>query len=149
MASLIVYAEDEFDPIGQVGLMSLKALARVAGLGWQGRPLLIVSPEYSPLHRLIAVLTDMPLRADQPLANRCGNCSLYVDKCPRDALTLVPFEDHPARREDILDIELCLGDEGGKVCPWSHARGRTNAGDEKESSPEGKTLQGRSCFWAS
>ena len=58
---LIIHTEDEFDPINRLGFISLKILAKAAGLGWQGRSLLIISPEYGPLHRLIAILTDMPL----------------------------------------------------------------------------------------
>jgi len=98
-------------------------LAKGAGLGWQGRSLLIVSPEYGPIHRLVAVLTDMPLEPDQPIANRCEECSLCVDKCPEGALTLRQFEDHPESREDVLDVEACRGDYGCKVCmvvcPWT------------------------------
>ncbi len=121
--ALIVHTEDELDPVRRLGLVSLKALAKGAGLGWQGRSLLIVSPEYGPLHRLIAVLTDAPLHADEPVPNRCDECSRCVDKCPQKALTLVPFDDHPARREDVLDIAACKGDDGCKacllVCPWT------------------------------
>ncbi len=121
--ALIIHTEDEFDPIKRMGLMSLKVLAKGAGLGWQGRSLLIVSPEYGPIHRLIAVLTDMPLQDDKPIPNRCGDCSLCIDKCPQEALTLVLFEDHPEHREDVLDISICQGDDGCKVClvvcPWA------------------------------
>lgn len=121
--ALIVHTEDEFDPIQRIGLVSLKALAKGAGLGWQGRSLLIVSPTYGPLHRLIAVLTNKPLQADSPILNQCGDCTLCVDKCPQNALTWVAFDDHPERREDVLDIEKCKGDDGCKVCivicPWA------------------------------
>ena len=121
--ALIVHTEDEFDPVRRLGLLSLKVLAKGAGLGWQGRSLLIVSPEYGPVHRWIAVLTDMELQAGEPLPNQCGDCSVCVDKCPSHALRLLPFEDHPQRREDVLDISVCKGDEGCKVClvvcPWA------------------------------
>ena len=63
--SLIIHTEDEFDPINRIGLLSLKVLAKEAGLGWQGRSLLIVSPEYGPIHRLIAILTNIPLIANR------------------------------------------------------------------------------------
>lgn len=120
--ALIVHTEDEFDPVRRMGLLSLKVLAKTAGLGWQGRSLLIVSPEYGPLHRLIAILTNMPLEPDQPVANQCGDCSLCVEECPEDALTLQNFEDHPDSREDVLDVSTCLGDDGCMicmtVCPW-------------------------------
>lgn len=122
---LIVHTEDEFDPIQRMGLLSLKVLAKAAGLGWQGHSLLIINPKYGPVHRWIAVLTGMDLQADKPISNRCGDCSLCVDKCPTGALTLMPFVDHPEKREDILNIQACLGDEGCKVClvtcPWAKA----------------------------
>jgi epoxyqueuosine reductase len=121
--ALVIHTEDEFDPIRRMGLLSLKVLAKGAGLGWQGRSLLIISPEYGPVHRWTAVLTNMDLQADEPIPNQCGDCSLCIDKCPQGALTLVPFDDHPERREDVLDIQACLGDEGCKVClivcPWA------------------------------
>lgn len=120
---LIIHTEDEFDPHQRKGLLSLKVLAKAAGLGWQGRSLLIINPKYGSVHRWIAVLTNMDLQVDEPIPNQCGECSLCVDKCPRGALTLVPFDDHPERRADVLDIRLCLGDAGCKVClvvcPWT------------------------------
>lgn len=120
--ALIIHPEDEFDPVNRLGLLSLKVLAKEAGLGWQGRSLLIVSPEFGPVHRWIALLTNMELRADEPVANQCGNCSLCVDQCPSAALKFVSFTDHPGRREDVLDIQACRGDDSCQVCldvcPW-------------------------------
>ena len=105
-----------------MGLLSLKALARAAGVGWQGRSLLVVSPGYGPLHRLGAVLTDMELQPDQPMENRCGDCSLCVENCPTCALTLAKFNDHPQQREEVLELYKCLGDNGCMICiescPW-------------------------------
>jgi len=119
---LTIHTEDEFDPVNRIGFMSLKVLAKAAGLGWQGRSLLIVSPEYGPIHRWIAVLTDMELQGGTPIPNQCGSCSLCVQKCPAGALILADFDDHPVRREDVLDIGLCKGDNGCTVCltvcPW-------------------------------
>jgi epoxyqueuosine reductase len=120
---LIIHTEDEYDPISRTGLLSLKVLAKGAGLGWQGRSLLIVSPAYGPIHRWIAVLTDLELQADEPIANQCGTCSICVDKCPHGALTLVSFDDHPRHRENVLNLEVCRGDDGCAVClvacPWA------------------------------
>src|SRR5271157_2744310 len=50
-----------------LGGISHKAVARMAGLGWQGKSLLIVSPQYGPRIRLATVLTDLPLTPDRPL----------------------------------------------------------------------------------
>jgi epoxyqueuosine reductase len=120
---LTVHTEDEFDPVNRAGLMSLKVLAKTAGLGWQGRSLLIVSPQYGPVHRWIGVLTDMELQGGTAIPNQCGDCTLCVEKCPAGALNLVEFDDHPACREDVLDIGLCKGDDGCIVCltacPWA------------------------------
>ena len=119
---LIIHTEDEFDPINRLGFMSLKILAKTAGLGWQGRSLLIISPEFGPLHRLIAILTDLPLQINQVIKNECGNCQKCIEACPQNALTFVAFNDHPTCREDVLDIKTCLGDNGCVVCilfcPW-------------------------------
>jgi epoxyqueuosine reductase len=127
--ALIIHPEDELDPCNRLGLLSLKVLAKGAGLGWQGRSLLIVSPEYGPVHRWIAVLTNLDLEPGAPLANRCGDCSLCIDKCPQGALKFVPFADHPERREDVLDIKACKGDDSCKVClvvcPWTRRRDRS------------------------
>jgi len=119
---LIIHTEDEFDPINRLGFMSLKILAKTAGLGWQGRSLLIISPEYGPLHRLIAILTDLPLQTNQVIKNECGDCRKCIEACPQNALTFVAFNDHPSCREDVLDIKTCLGDNGCLSCilpcPW-------------------------------
>lgn len=124
--ALIIHPEDELDPVKRLGLLSLKVLAKAAGLGWQGRSLLIVSPEYGPIHRWIAVLTNLDLQPGAPLANRCGDCTLCIDQCPQGALTYVSFADHPDRREDVLDIQTCKGDDGCRVClevcPWQKLR---------------------------
>ncbi|MFX0059390.1 MAG: hypothetical protein ACFE85_03170 [Candidatus Hodarchaeota archaeon] len=119
---LIIHTEDEFDPINRLGFMSLKLLAKTAGLGWQGRSLLIISPKYGPLHRLIAILTDIPLQVNQVIKNECGDCRKCIETCPKKALTFISFKDHPTRREDVLNIKTCLGDKGCMVCilscPW-------------------------------
>ncbi|UCC19455.1 MAG: epoxyqueuosine reductase [Promethearchaeota archaeon] len=119
---LIIHTEDEFDPINRLGFISLKILAKTAGLGWQGRSLLIISPEFGPLHRLIAILTDIPLQTNQAIKNECGECRKCIDACPQNALTFVAFNDHPISREDVLDIKTCLGDNGCLACllscPW-------------------------------
>jgi epoxyqueuosine reductase len=124
---LIIHPEDEFDPVNRFGLVSLKVLAKEAGLGWQGRSLLIISPQYGPIHRLIAVATNMPLNAGHRMAGRCGRCTLCIKKCPAGALTLQYFDDRPARREDVLDITKCKGDDGClvclEVCPWRKQTG--------------------------
>ncbi len=116
MQFLVIHPEDEYDPENRMGLLSLKILAKEAGIGWQGRSLLIVSPEYGPIHRLIAILTNMKLKPDKPIKSLCKDCTVCIDKCPKKSLTLCQFKNHPESRRDVLDIKSCLGDNGCKVC---------------------------------
>jgi epoxyqueuosine reductase len=116
MRCLVIHPEDEYDPENRMGLLSLKILAKEAGIGWQGRSLLIVSPEYGPIHRLIAILTNMKLKPDKPINNLCNDCTVCIDKCPKVSLKLCQFENHPESRRDVLDIKSCLGDNGCMVC---------------------------------
>ena len=116
MRYLVIHPGDEYDPENRMGLLSLKILAKEAGIGWQGRSLLIVSPKYGPIHRLIAILTNIKLEPDKPIKNRCNDCTVCVDKCPMKSLTLCQFENHPKSRRDVLDIKSCLGDNGCMVC---------------------------------
>jgi len=113
---LVIHPEDEYDPDNRMGLLSLKVLAKQAGVGWQGRSLLIISPVYGPIHRLIAILTNMTLIPDNPYKNKCGNCTVCIDKCPKKSLTFWQFDDHPISREAVLDVQTCLGDNGCMVC---------------------------------
>ncbi len=113
---LVIHPEDEYDPDNRMGLLSLKILAKQAGIGWQGKSLLIVSPDYGPLHRLIAILTNMNLVPDESIKNSCEDCTICIDKCPKKSLTACKFDDHPNSREDILDVQTCLGDNGCMVC---------------------------------
>ena len=125
-AALIIHTEDEFDPKNRMGLMSLKALAKESGIGWMGRSLLVVSPNYGPVHRIVAILTDMPLVASGKIANNCKDCYLCIEKCPYSALKIAQFTNQPKSREDVLDINKCNGDSGCKVCiticPWLNVK---------------------------
>ncbi|WP_207261349.1 hypothetical protein [Desulfovibrio sp. Huiquan2017] len=54
-----------------------KAVA--AGIGWQGKSLLTVGPEYGPRIRLVTVLTGEELTPDTPARNRCGGSTNGTD----------------------------------------------------------------------
>ena len=87
--------------------LSSKAVANVAGLGWQGKSLLIVTPEYGPRVRFVTLLTDMDLDADSPLENRCGSCHFCADACVAQAIRNVSTDFHYADREEALDFKKC------------------------------------------
>ncbi|MDK2796114.1 MAG: hypothetical protein PWQ22_1011 [Archaeoglobaceae archaeon] len=114
--------------------ISHKAIARAAGVGWIGRSLLLITPEFGPRVRLASILTDMPLEAGKPAKNRCGKCRECIDNCIAKALRFSEFEDYPKRREEVLDVDKCASklrefaadpNKGTmvcgiciKVCPW-------------------------------
>jgi epoxyqueuosine reductase len=90
-----------------LGNLSHKAVARMAGIGWQGKSLLIVNPEHGPRIRLTTVLTDMPLESDGPLKNRCGACAECTKACPASAIRNVNTRDRYDAREDALRFSRC------------------------------------------
>lgn len=70
----------------QLGHLSHKRFAELAGLGWFGRNNLIVSPQYGARIRLVTVLTDMPLSVDKPLKEDCGECRECIPVCPSESI---------------------------------------------------------------
>jgi epoxyqueuosine reductase len=90
-----------------LGNISHKAVARMAGIGWQGKSLLIVNPEHGPRIRLTTVLTDMPLSPDGPLKNRCGACTECAKACPASAIRNVNTQSRYGTREDALYFSRC------------------------------------------
>ena len=87
--------------------VSHKALGRLAGLGWQGKSLLLVNPRIGPRFRMAAVLTDLDLTPAKPLKNRCGSCRACTEACPASAIRGVSTRSHYASREEALDFAKC------------------------------------------
>ena len=70
----------------QQGHISHKHIAVLAGLGWLGRNNLLINPKYGARLRLISILTDMPLKIDEPVPNGCGSCRACISVCPAKAI---------------------------------------------------------------
>lgn len=92
---------------GRKGL-SHQAVAILAGLGWQGKSLLLISPQFGPRLRLTSVLTDMPLEPDAPIRNRCGRCTACADACPAGAIKGIATGGCYRNASDAVDAEKCL-----------------------------------------
>jgi len=99
------FITDEKNLLGHV---SHKAVARMAGIGWQGKSLLIVSPEFGPRIRLATVLTDMLLKADKPTPQKCGTCAECARACPSSAIKNVAAKDGYADRDEALHFLRCV-----------------------------------------
>lgn len=122
-------------------------MAIAAGIGRQGKSLLVVSPEYGPRLRLVTILTNADLEPDIPLKNRCGKCNQCKDHCPAGAIIGANTASHYATRSEAIDLNRCVyqvRDVFGKlpntaplicgicinVCPWGDKTGKENDSQE-------------------
>lgn len=106
--SLPIPASQLLDKENWYGAISHKAVARMAGIGWQGKSLLIVTPSHGPRVRLATILTTAPLKPDNPIKNRCGACTECRDACPSGAIKGVKTEDTYKDRDEALYFSRCL-----------------------------------------
>ncbi len=119
--------------------ISHKAIAIAAGVGWQGKSLLVVTPDFGPRIRLTTILTDAAFEADSPIKNRCGTCYQCKDHCPAEAIIGVNTDSYYSTRSEAIDLEKCVHqvrDVFGKlphvtplicgvciqVCPWGRKK---------------------------
>lgn len=107
--SMPVPASQILDWEALYGAISHKAVARMAGLGWQGKNLLLITPEYGSRVRLVTVLTNAPLAVDGPVKNRCGKCMLCRDACPAGAIRGANTSGHYQDREEAVRLSRCAG----------------------------------------
>lgn len=105
--ALAIPASCTLDRKDHRGSVSHKAVARLAGLGWIGKNILLVNPEFGPRLRFATVLTDLELEADAPLDRDCGACTKCTDACPAKAIKGVVARPYPETREVCVDLAAC------------------------------------------
>jgi epoxyqueuosine reductase len=88
--ALPIPASQIIDWDNQRGHISHKHVAAKAGLGWIGRNNLLVTPQFGSRQRLVTVLTDMPLKVDDPLPWGCGECRACIASCPSRSIQEKP-----------------------------------------------------------
>ncbi len=74
------------------------ALAQASGLGWRGKHTLLLDRDAGSYFFLGEIFSDLPLPADAPVTDHCGNCTACIDACPTDAI-VAPYR---------LDARLCI-----------------------------------------
>lgn len=106
--ALAVPASDVVDEEDWRGAISHRAVGRLAGLGWSGKSLMLINPDYGPSFRLATVLTNMDLTPDAPMENRCGSCSLCTDACVAGAILDRGTETFYEERSEAVDLDRCV-----------------------------------------
>jgi epoxyqueuosine reductase len=84
--ALPIAASQIIDWENQRSHVSHKKVGQRAGLGWIGRNNLLVNPRLGSRHRLVTILTDMPLDPDEVLDRDCGECVDCLKTCPAKAI---------------------------------------------------------------
>ena len=93
--ALPIAASQIIDWNEQKAHVSHKKIGQLAGLGWLGRNNLLVNPVFGARFRLVTVLTNFPLKTDQPLPFGCGPCRRCQLACPARAIKETPEQfDH-------------------------------------------------------
>ncbi len=111
-----------------------KPLGVAAGLGWQGKNSLLVSPRMGCWLLLAELFLPFALPPDMPLPDHCGRCRRCLQACPTDALAQ-PYRLQARRCLAYLTIEwdgplapadrIAMGsrlygcDDCLVVCPWN------------------------------
>lgn len=106
-SALAIPASQVLDRERWLGAISHKAVAKMSGIGWQGKSLLLVTPEFGPRVRLVTVLTNAPLAVDAPLKNRCGACEQCKKACPAGAIKGTVEMGRYESRDAAVDISRC------------------------------------------
>lgn len=128
-------------PCGNDTALSIP-LAIDAGLGQLGRNGLLITPWYGPRVRIAKVLTDMPLKENQPIefgvTEFCESCKKCAEKCKEEGAGAISFDErtedgptisnNPGALKWYIDPEKCyeFWAENGidcstciSVCPFS------------------------------
>ena len=95
-----------------------KALAVRAGIGWYGKNTLVVNEKMGSFFFLGEIFMDVELESDEPVENRCGECTLCVDACPTGAI----FQDYKLNARRCISY-LTIEKRGMVAEEWA---GRTS-----------------------
>lgn len=111
-----------------------KPFAQQAGLGWQGKHSVLVSPEFGSWLFLGVIYTTAEMPFDTPHRDQCGRCTRCVDICPTQAIVApyqldasrclayysvehkgaIPLEFRVPMGNRIFGCDDCLA-----ICPWN------------------------------
>ena len=91
----------------KVSKLPHKTVATRGGLGWIGKNCLLVTSQYGSAIRISSLLTNAPLKYDEPInQSYCKTCNQCVKNCPAQALKGSLWT-IGMTRERIVDIQKC------------------------------------------
>jgi len=70
----------------QAAHLSHKMIALRSGVGWIGKNILLITPEWGARVRLVSILTDVPLESPPRPRWECGPCKRCASVCPVSAI---------------------------------------------------------------
>ncbi len=98
IASSLVGAGWEAEPVVDDDRLVDRAAAVRAGIGWWGKSTMVLTPGMGPWVLIGSVVTDAPLPRGVPMRRTCGTCDACIPACPTDAI-IAP---------GVLDARRCL-----------------------------------------
>ncbi len=110
-----------------------KSFAQRAGLGWVGKNKLLISPVLGSFCFIGILLINNEMVYDEPIRDKCGNCTRCIDACPTkalqngvlDARRCISYLTLETKREIQEDLKPYISgyvkgcDICANVCPWN------------------------------
>jgi epoxyqueuosine reductase len=111
-----------------------RVYAKYAGIGWFGKNTCIINQKIGSWLFLGCIITDLELKYDVSVADRCGTCTRCIDACPTSAILepyvldsrkcisyttielrgSIPEEDRAGIGHHLFGCDICQD-----VCPWN------------------------------
>lgn len=76
----------EYVYMTDTGVLSDRAVAERAGIGWIGKNSLLITPEYGSYVFLGEIITNIKISEDKPIKEQCGECEICIKACPNNAI---------------------------------------------------------------